>query len=55
MGRAVVELLGDGERRQALAANALKAVRASFTLDRQVDAYLDAYHEIAQRMTAVMA
>jgi len=47
MSRAVIGLLTDRERRQVLASLALKAVRASFTLERQVDAYIDTYYEVA--------
>ncbi|MEO8679894.1 MAG: glycosyltransferase, partial [Vicinamibacterales bacterium] len=47
MAAAVEALLRDDEARARLGANALADVAARFTVDRQVEAYLNWYREIA--------
>jgi len=46
MADAVEALLADGPARTRIAANGVSEVAEKFTLDRQVDAYLDWYREI---------
>ncbi len=48
MAAAVEALFADEPRRRALADAALTAVRSRFSIDRQVDAYLEWYGEILQ-------
>jgi glycosyltransferase involved in cell wall biosynthesis len=43
---AVSELLADEERRRRMGAAAAADARVRFSLDRQVDAYLDLYREL---------
>lgn len=43
---AIESLLADGERRRRMGAAAAEDARARFSLDRQVDAYLDLYREL---------
>lgn len=49
MAAAVVGLLDNAARRGDLAIGALRAVHRSFTLDRQVEAYLAVYREMSGR------
>jgi glycosyltransferase involved in cell wall biosynthesis len=48
LAQALEELLRDPERRARMGAAAVGDARASFSIDRQADAYVDLYREVVQ-------